>query len=429
VSSSRTLGLVAALYLGAAACGDDDFAWEGEAGRPVAVEISAWVPIAPAGLVGGAEGRFLVDTGAPFTIFDRDSFATLGMDGVHEADVAAFDLVFPGYRIASWNLFGGAPGSGIPDGILGGDLVRHFALGLDYQGARAWLIDGYDGAARPSGAEDVALGPPHTVPFELVGGGLSYVPGECPPEPFCGTVDLPATRILVRARFERGDPVWVVVDTGASALAMPESFFATLGDAARPRFDGVTVTTATGVVEAGISRVGRIELVAGGDGPGATVTDVPILVLPTPQLFQSISDEVGEDVVALVGGTFLRQYLTVIDYPEERLVLHPYQQAPHVPADEYVGVGFTLVDGGGGEWIVGDVYSGTDAAAEGLVRGQIVDELGGTPIGGQSQSMVNALLGAYDLGQDVPVGVRAAGGAVETKQIAVEDLLPHYETP
>jgi hypothetical protein len=222
----------------------------------------------------------------------------------------------------------------------------------------------------------------------------------------------------------------VMIDTGASATAVTEDFFVALGGDGRPRLDGISITTANGVATASLSRVWRFTLTAAsgdGTGDGVAVDDLPVLVLPTTELFQNISDEVGENVVALVGGSFLRRHLTTIDYPNQRVVLARYTEQTHVPVSEYIGVGFSLFRDGD-DWRVGDVYPNTDAAAELLVSGDVIDELAGTPITGQPQDVVDAILTSYTLGQEVPVGVRS-GATIEPHQVTVEDLLPSYPPP
>ncbi len=418
--------LAGSLPLGA--CGDDadTIVVEGEGGTFVPADFPGWVPIVSAS-VAGESGAFLVDTGAPVTILDRDSFAGLEQDGARDVDLEGFGLGFPGYPAISYDIFGGVPGTGIPDGILGGDLLRHFALRLDYQGGRAALF--YD--TDPGPADTTIVDPGTVVSFDLIGGGNSYIPGNCPPEPFCGIVDLPATRILLQARFEGEAGLrWVLLDTGASAVVVSESFLAQLGDTQnRPRLDGVTITTATGLAVAALSRVSRLELEGTGERTGASipivVDDLPMLVLPTNELLQNISQEVDREVVALIGGTLLREFDTTIDFRNRGLRLDRYLAQTHVPEDEYLGVGFTLASSDSGSWLVADVYGGTDAQTEGLVRGQVVEEIGGTSITGLPDVSVDALFDGYAVGQDVAVGV-LENGAIVTKQVQVEDLLPGY---
>lgn len=404
------------------ACGDDDpgLEYRGTPGTPVAAGYDALVPTVAATVNGGGSRNFLVDTGAPITILDRVAFPEFEL-GPQPADLATFGLTFPSYGVVVMDLFGADPDDpGAMHGILGGDLLRHFALSLDYRDGRAWLSDPFDPAARPPG---LAVGELESFTIDVVGGGRSLVPPN-------KVIDVPPTRILTLATFE-GDPQprWVLVDTGASAVVVREDYLESLGDVAgRPRLDGVTVGTVYGPITTYLSRVWRVRL-DGADGAGrVAVDDVPILTLPPNALFDGIAAEVQLDVVALIGGTYLRWYWTTIDYPTKRMHLARYTDPAHIAPNEFIGVGFTLARSGD-DWVISDCYPGTDAYVnEGLRRGDIVEEIDGMSITGQDTDVVGALLGAFRLGDEVPVGIRSVA-TIEPHLVLVEDLLPSYPPP
>jgi hypothetical protein len=404
--------------------GGDDFPVTGTSGTSVNASFPGWVPEIHAG-IGAEDHLMLVDTGAPITICDTTAFPSFTKDGKHDVDWNAFGLGFPGYEVVSYDIFAQPPGPGVDDGLVGGTLLSHFAVRFDYQGGHAALFFDQD----PPAGDPATVAPGIELPFDLLGGGLSYVPGRCPPDPYCGTTALPATRIVLPARFEgQSETQWIMVDSGASAIATSESFIASLAGngGVRPRLDGVAITTATGVVQAAITRVWRAEV-----GDGATTValdDLPVLVLPTDDLLNAISKEVKRPIVALVGGTFLREFQATIDYPDQRLTLEKYRSRAHIPSAEYVGVGFTLQSTSTGTWLVGDVYTGSDAAMKGLASGQTVEELEHTPITGLPRESVNALFDGHALGTTIAVGV-LDGGTVVTKDVAIEDLLPSYGAP
>jgi predicted aspartyl protease len=405
-----------------AACEDNEppFTYEGDAGTPVPADLGAFVPSVTARIEGGEDRTFLVDTGAPYTILDTTSFPAYP-DDTYDLDVEAFDLTFRDYQVVSFDLFGFEPGTeGALDGIIGGDLLSHFAFSLDYKGGRAWLDDPFDPAALPS---DLGADPRIDVPFELRGGGTALAPGG-------GIIRLPPTRVMIQVRFEaQAEPVWALVDSGASAIVLAPSLYAALGDdAGRPRLDGIPVTTAYGVEEAFLTRVWRAQL-EGTDGGGAQagLADVPVLVFPNEQLLQALSNETGVAAQAFIGGMFLRRFWTTFDYQEELLRLAPYTDPSHIPADEFVGVGFEM-ERVGDDWVVQLVFPGTDAALDGVTAGQVVEEIGGTPVATQDAAFVAALMEPYGLGDEVPIGIRGLAG-VEIKQVLVEDLLPSYPAP
>ena len=408
-----------------AGCGDDDgFDYQGEAGTLVPAAFPGWVPQVNGGAT-TADRLLVIDTGAPVTILDRDSFA-LTPDGQHTLDLHGFGLTFPAYPAISYDIFGAPPGTpGSPDGIFGGDLLRHFALWLDYRGGQAALF-----AGSPPDGDAAIVEPAITLPVEILGGGRSLLPGNCGEQP-CGVIELPATRVLLSARFEgQAEWQWVLVDTGASAVATSESFLASLGHAdERPRLDGITITTASGLALVAMSRLATLELGTGtparADEPSVSLASLPILVLPTDELLQNISDEVGHPIVALVGGSFLREFQTTVDYPDRALVLERYRARDHIPADEYIGVGFTLAPAAGGTWAVADVYSGTDADMKGVKRNMTVESIDGKSITGLPSSSVDAFFDGKPVGSTITIEVIEVGAPV-TKSVLIEDLLPSY---
>jgi hypothetical protein len=404
------------------ACGDDDsFRFEGTPGTLVDVTLTGNIPLVT-GRVAGAEGRFLVDTGAPFTILDKDSFAGLEDDGPRRVDLAAFELSFPGYQAISYDFFAGV-GEGLPDGLIGGDLLSHFAFWTDYQGARAGLFEGGDAPE----LDPARVGPLARLGFLLEGGGPAPVPGNCPPEPFCGQLDLPPTRVLLRARLEGSDtPIHVLVDSGASATATHDFFLATLAeDPARPRLDGIQLLTAGGAITAAMTRFSRTRLVGiDDDRAGVDVDDMPVLVLPIPTLFDQLSRELGVRVDVLVGATYLREFTVGIDYPAEELGLARYVERSHIPADEWIGPGFALAPVGD-RWVVEELYARTDAEAEGLRRGDEVTVIEGTPITGLPGASVEALLDGHAVGDELAVTYVVMNGETTTL-VSVEDLLPSF---
>jgi hypothetical protein len=140
-----------------------------------------------------------------------------------------------------------------------------------------------------------------------------------------------------------------------------------------------------------------------------------------------LSAEVGVEVHGLIGGSLLREFRTTVDFPGRALGLAAYGDRSHIDPDEFIGVGFAMAPRGP-VWEGGDVYTDTDAFAQGRRPGDPVRELDGQSLSGASRAMVDTLLDGFALGDEVPVGV-ARGDTTETLMIAVEDLLPGYVTP
>jgi hypothetical protein len=400
------------VVLGAAACGgDEELGYLGTAGQPVAADFSALVPEV-AVRVGddGGERAFLCDSGSQLTFVDTTSFPALA-PGKQRLDLFAFALEFPGYPGAAFDAFGDDDRVA---GLIGGDLLRHFAFTMDYAGDRVWLSDPYD----PS-AQAVDAGDEIRLPMTVRGGGRGFIPGcrdDC-------SLGLPATRIVVRASFEDlARPIWAVIDSGASTVVMSEELMAALAlDEARPILSGVRVATPEGERAAVLTRVWRVDL-----GGGAAVDDVPVMRVPGWGALEAISAEVGLPVSALIGGSLLRHFLTTLDYQRGELRLRRYHLPP-VPAGEFVGpaLSFARLNQ---DWFLREVYPEHDAFAKGLRPGDLIEELDGMPLFGQPGEVIDAALARFQLGDLVPLRWRRGTqtGAVE---VLVEDFLPSYPAP
>jgi S1-C subfamily serine protease len=234
----------------------------------------------------------------------------------------------------------------------------------------------------------------------------------------------------MRAQFEdQGAAVDVLVDTGASAIVIDESYYDVLLGAYpdRPRLGDIPVDTVDGIQPGFLSRVWRIALL--GDENTATMDDVPILVIPGSSLLAGLSQETGRFVPVLIGGTYLRLFRSVIDFQTRDLRLEPYTETPHIPTDEFVQPGLEI-SRGASEWLVAAVYVGSDAAAEGILEGDVLDTVDGMPVATLSASEVGFLVYAHPAGTEVRMGLRRPPGTVaEEKLVLVEDLLPSFPPP
>jgi hypothetical protein len=403
--------LLAAAALVCACGGDDGLDYQGTAGQPMAASFAGWVASIDAS-ASGADGTLLLDSGAPLTLLDNDHFTSLE-DGAHEVDLMAGDLTFPGLPVLAFDVINYEQSRVPPlDGIIGGDVLGAFAVSLDYAGQRVWLED--EDSALPAGADAGALDDAIEVDADLAGGGVVGIPG--------ATREVGATRFLVEAELEDlPDPVWVLIDTGASSVVFAGSLLDQLGDDGRPRLDGVTVGTADGAKTAYFTRVWSLRLGGGEQG------SVPVLVLPDDDIFAALTSEVDRPVAAVVGGSYLRWFLATLDYPDERLVLRRYRDPSHIDPDEFIGVGFEI-EPSANQWQVSAVYPGTDAAAEGLEVGEVVYTLDGTEIGGLTADEVDQVVAPFELGDELPVGIERAGTMTEVL-VRVEDLLPEFVSP
>jgi hypothetical protein len=381
--------------------------------------LETWVPGVPISVEGGAANTFLVDTGAPLTMLDRDDYTDLE-DGKHALTLEAFELSFPELDVAVFDVFTYAQDTF--SGILGGDVLSNFALSVDYQGQTLWLDDAWQGQL-PLGLDPASVGETLFVSADVRGGGRALVPGDCPGG--CGTIDIPATRFLVEVEVEdRASPLTLLVDTGASSVVLSPTLMAELGGDTRPRLDGITVGTANGLTTAYFTRVWRLAL-QGGDQ--VELSSVPVLVFASDDLLDGLEGEVGRKVDGIVGASFMRNFAVTIDFPGETLALAPYTNLDHIDQNEWVGVGFTMSKIAG-QWQVEDVYPGTDAAVAGLTSGDLISEIDGQSTAPLNREQVNAILDAFAVGEAVTLGIDR-GATIDVVAVEVEDLLPAYVQP
>jgi len=258
---------LAALAVATACTGGDDFSYTGISAQVMPMTFEDVIPHARVTFGGSLERDTVLDTGSPLTIVNTPYYPGL-TDGKHEDDIAVMGIVVPRYTYAAWNFADGV------SGIVGGDILRHFDFTIDYKGGRGLLSDPFDVAQLPA---DVSTAAAVEVPFDLSGHGRVRLPGVCDGD--CGSIDVPATRILMQARFEgQADPIYVVVDTGATELSMDPQLISALGDVlGRPRLDGYKVGTVYGPKDAFETRVWRLTLLGNNPGvdPTVSVDDVP----------------------------------------------------------------------------------------------------------------------------------------------------------
>ena len=387
-------------------CGDEPSGprYEGTTGAAVAISLEGWVPRIEA-VADGAPITVMIDTGSPITVLALPSRPP----GEVRLELRAFGLTFPDLPAVVSSLFtdDGTCDPPHPDGLLGGDLLRAFRLGLDYRGERAFLFDGADDDP------PVAAGTegPVEVPIDVLGGGLARL--DDVPDP----VAVEATRIAVTGAAVEGSTRVAVVDTGASLTVVSAALLKSLGESGRPSLCCETVSTIYGEVSARLSRLRQLTL------GGVTVKSLPVLVWDQPSFFGAISAEVGRDVQLLVGGSYLRRFAVKVDYRRQRLELARYRNQDHVDEDEFVGPGFTLcrptVTAEG--MVVVDVFQGTDAETQGVRSGDRLLSVDGQSVVGLGRDEARTLL------------QKAAGSTVNLvfannvkKTVKVERLLADY---
>jgi hypothetical protein len=389
------------------------FDYTGEPGTSVPVTFYSDVPQVEVVVDSGETYDFLLDTGAPATILDVTAYDIA--PGIYPAStVEALGITVLDLDCAVLYLFGGSLDVG---GILGGDILRHFALTLDYRGAWATLFVDLAGDLPPGGDN---FGPTTTRSFELRGGGLLGTPSG-------DSLRVPPTRVVLALDIE-GHDVLAVLDTGASSVVLDESLYELLLDERpeRPVLKGFQVLTVDIAQDVEITRLASVRLADDWGSSDADQTSVPALVVLGSTALDSLSAETGRPVQALLGGAFLRYYQLTIDYPARRVTLQPYLETDHVYPDEYVSVGFTWDQLSTGNVVVERVIPDSDADQQGVAEGDRILRAGIYDILLTGEGGVSSAVSSRDVGETVPFTLER-NDATAIYDILVEDLLPAFQ--
>jgi hypothetical protein len=407
--------------------GDPHYAIAGMLGIPSSTVIGANLVFVRATVDGNAsiaagDPGILVDSGSPVVLIDPSHYGlpspAAAADIQTQVDLGLLKddspvvtiLQVPALQLSAAMM--DTTGFG---GVLGGDVMRAFSVQLDYA---APMATGFC-VGCTSGARDDVESPGASIPFGLGGGGTGPVGLSAKVE---STVTLPATRVLVTVDIE-GTSYPFMLDTGASEVTVRTSVFDALTADGRSQLQGFPITTVTGDSSASVTRAAAITV------GGETVADVPIMTMPGDDLLDHISHELessgGQQIDGLLGGSFLRNFLVTIDYPDRHL--HLQQYGVQTWRDEFKRAGIDLVQTppGAQHWYaVGVVYPGTDAAAKGLRFGDQVWSIDGTSLDGLDPISADSLLDGT-VGTTKTLVLAASDTATPvTLSVLVDDLIP-----
>jgi Aspartyl protease/PDZ domain len=310
-------------------------------------------------------------------------------------------------------------------GILGGDVMRDFSVQLDYS---APLMEGFClGCTASTTRTDVQL-PGGVVPFTLKGGGRSPVTlgTDAQGDPINSpVVTIPPTRIPVTVTLDGTDYPFIV-DSGATEVSLRSTVYAQLVSDGRAQLvSGIAIMTIAGASNASITRAKTITV------GSETVMDAPVMTImsdPADQLLDGISGELGTQIDGLLGGSFLRNFLVSIDYPNGQLDLQPYLTPP-IP-DEFRRVGITIgLDATGTNFVVSSVYPNTDAAAKMIMVNDQIVAVGGTSLAsvGYVAAADQLLDGTPGTSKMISFGKKTGDPALSdaTISVMVDDLIPN----
>lgn len=393
------LGVALAVTTIIGGCKDDDpyggVTFEGEFGQPLPFELHAGLIFVDVDIDGSGPRPFIVDSGAQYVLLESSFAQELGYTGVvNDLDEMELgSLRFSGVDGVPYDLAPIEQTLGVDlDGIIGASLLQYFTLVIDYQESALTLLDIEEetNLVDSSRVDERPL----EAPFEL-GFGLP----------------------LASASFESAAPAQFVIDTGASTVAIFRSYFDTLDTGDRPLLEGSEGLSAAGTFTVDMTRFCGIEV---GD---AHAPDVPVSVIGDTAL-GDIRSALPE-LEGLLGYTFLRDFMTVLDYPDGSARFYRFAERTHVLDDEFVRAGFVLRRTDGGEVEVATVHPDTDAEAQGLEEGDEILQVNNRRAENMSlEELSGALYG--DVGDTVILDVDR-GGTSQRFEILIENLLPACE--
>jgi hypothetical protein len=403
--------LALAIWLFAAACGQGlDFV--GDPSQPISGSINGNVMYVQVQVNGTAPRPVAIDTGAPVTLLDPTAFADAGVTSGH-GTARAVEL--GGITLRNLTVEGLSPcgmmtcAGGVLDGLIGGNVLSSFSPSIDYRGQRFALLP----LADLPGVDPTGV----VAPFHLEGGGAGQLAGESE------VIRFPATRVSLDVQIE-GKTHPVVVDTGASMVVLRSGLFADLTADGRGKVS-VSPLTVMGVASGSATRLRSLTI--GSSGAAKEIDGVPALSIGD-SLLDSLQAEVGHPVDALIGGTFLRNFVINIDYGSGRLTLRPYT-TPDPLEDEFRRVGLTLTSGADGHYYTGSAFPGTDAANNPQIPqcffgSQVTTIAGQAPNGLQALAADRLLRGQIGDTRQIDVVSHCDGKTPLSFTFKVEDLLP-----
>jgi predicted aspartyl protease len=244
----------------------------------------------------------LLDTGATKTILTPETARRLRMQPPAEAPkqtavvtggqtvefvVAQLSAIAVGDNVVENVPVGIAlvlPEAPLVDGVLGGDVLQHFSIGLDYAASR------------------LRLAPPPGAPAPQPAGSTGEVRHSAVP------LQIVNNRVLVSARLNRTESVRLLLDTGSTHTFLHPDIAARLG--MRPAADVPRNTTMVFGGRHIAFPVVQLSAIAVGD---AMVEDLPVGV------FLALPDMTA--VHGILGGDFLQHFVVTLDYASNQLWL------------------------------------------------------------------------------------------------------------
>lgn len=264
------------------------------------------------------------------------------------------------------------------DGLIGWEVLARFITTFDYANLQVVL-------AMPGTAQPPANG--HVIPFVFYG-----------------------TQPQIACTIE-GIPAECTIDTGARDTIT----FMTPFIAAHPQIVPAT-TTAQGVDGFGfggpaLGKLGRVTAVG--------IDDLQLTNLVGDYATQTAGALAAPFVGANIGGNLLRRFTVTFDYGNGTMTLVP--NAAFTEPDAYERSGLFLIKRGSSIVVV-DSRPGTPAANAGIVKGDVIDSIDGSPAGTMLLSKVRSLL-AQPSGTVVTLQLTGKDGTQRSVKLTLRDYV------
>jgi hypothetical protein len=264
------------------------------------------------------------------------------------------------------------------DGLIGWEVLARYITTFDYANQQVVL-------SMPGTEQPPVNG--HVVPFVLYG---------TQPQIAC-TLD--------------GIPAECTIDTGARDTLTFMTPFLTAHPPVVP-----ATTTAIGIDGFGfggpaLGKLGRVQEVG--------IDDLQLTNLVGDFSTQTAGALAAPFVGANIGGNLLRRFTVTFDYGNGTMTLVP--NAAFGEADAYERSGMFLIKRAGSVVVV-DSRPGTPAAEAGIVKGDVIDSINGSPAGTMLLSDVRALL-AQPAGTVVTLQLTGKDGARRTVRLTLQDYV------
>ncbi len=401
----RSLAIVALSVLvlgcGGSAPAVQTFMISGMLGTPASAIFSANV-LRVGAQIDAVTAPLILDTGAPLTALDPAALPALSVPASGTVDsITVGGLEILKVPVVSISLGLSNPTSeSYLAGLLGGGALLQFSVVLDYQNEQVSI-------GIPVEPTNVAT--PIVTSFNIEGGGFGTLAGSS------AQIQIPATRVILQGDIE-GAKHTLLVDTGASYVVISTELFSSLSADGRAQLLGLPLTTINGETTARLMRVRTFAL------GNASLSNVVVSDIGD-EILKQAGSEVGHNVDGIVGGSYLREFLTTLDYPGRKLTLAHYDNLDHLDPDEFHQLGFTLVAASSGHrFAVGQVFAGTNAESQGVTAGDQVVSISQQSLDDLTLAAASSLLSGA-VGAMRPVVFERANQMISLT-VRVDDLLP-----